>query len=152
MVADIAVTDIMTADVIAVPTTADVVEVARLMVQHDITGVPVVEGGRVVGLITDADMVSREIDVDPPAYGTFLDAIFRLPWDKSDEELRHVLATTAGELMSKPAITIRSSASVRDAANLMYKRGVNPLPVLDDTGRMVGIISRSDIIRLIAEV
>lgn len=152
MAADIAVANIMTRDVITVDPTTEVTAVARLMVEHAISGIPVVENGRVVGIVTERDIVSQEMEVDAPAYGTFLDAVFRLPWDKSDEELRHVLATTAGELMSDDdVVTITPSATVRDAAGLMYKRRLNPLPVVDERGQLVGIVSQSDIIQLLTE-
>lgn len=145
------VTDIMTTSVITVDRDSPISEVARLMIQHGITGIPVTAGGTLVGIITEVDLVSRQIDVDPPAYGTFLDAIFRLPWDRTDDEIRRVLATTAGELMTSPVTLLRTSASIQDAANLMFKRKINPIPVVDDQDRLVGIVSRSDIVRLMIE-
>jgi CBS domain-containing protein len=145
------VRNIMSTSVIAVPPAMDIAEVARLLVEHDISGAPVIDGQRVIGVITEMDIVSRHVDVAAPAYGTFLDAIFRLPWDRSDDELRRVLARTAGDLMTSPAVTISADAPVHEAANLMFKRKVNPLPVVDASGAMIGIVSRSDIVRLIAE-
>lgn len=148
---DSAVETLMTTDVVTVGPDTSVAEVARLMVAHNVSGIPVVEDGVPVGLVTEVDVVSREIDVDPPAFGTFLDAIFRLPWDRSDEELRRVLASTAGELMSRDVKTIAPEEPIRDAANMMFKQEVNPLPVVDSDGRLLGIVSRSDIVRLVAE-
>jgi CBS domain-containing protein len=142
----------MTSRVVSVSPSTAIPEVIRLMVDNGVSGVPVVDDGELVGIVTEADIVSREIELDPPAYGTFLDAVFKLPWDRTDDELRRILATTAGELMSSPVKTLPSSATVRDAASLMYKERVNPVPVLDDSGRMVGIVSRSDVIRLLTEV
>lgn len=151
MATETSVTSIMTTRVISVSRDTPVSEVARLMCDHAITGIPVVEDGEICGIVTEVDIVSREIDVDPPAYGTFLDAIIRLPWDRSDDEIRRVLATTAGELMSSPVKTVSVDASIQDVANLMFKRKVNPVPVVDHGGRMVGIVSRSDIVRLMVE-
>ncbi|MEX1157565.1 MAG: CBS domain-containing protein [Thermomicrobiales bacterium] len=152
MAADDPVTSVMSVQVVSVERSTPVLDVARLMVEHGISGVPVVDGDRVVGMVTERDMVAQEMDVDAPVYGTFLDAVFRLPWDKSDEEFRHVLATTAGQLMSSDVVTISASSTVRDAASVMYKRRLNPLPVVDSAGRLVGIVSRSDIIRMLAEI
>lgn len=152
MVADVSVTSVMSVIVVTAQRSTPVLDVARLMVDHGVSGVPVVDGNRVVGMVTERDMVAQEMDVDAPVYGTFLDAVFKLPWDKSDEEFRRVLATTAGELMSSDVVTISSTATVREAANLMYKRRLNPLPVVDGSGRLVGIVSRSDIIRLLTEI
>jgi CBS domain-containing protein len=145
------VTSIMTTSVITASASTEISKVARLMIEHGVTGIPIVDHGRVVGIVTEVDIVSRQIEVDPPVFGTFLDAIFRLPWDRSDDELRRVLATTAGELMSTPVTTVTTQASIQDVASLMFKQKVNPVPVVDDAGALVGIVSRSDIVRLMIE-
>jgi CBS domain-containing protein len=152
MAAEVSVANIMTTEVVSVSRSTEVADVARLLVQHAISGVPVVQDGRVVGMITERDIIAQEIELDPPAYGTFLDAIFRLPWDKSDEELRRILATRAEQLMSDDVVTVLPTATVRDASSLMYKRRLNPLPVVDEQGRLVGIVSRSDIVKLLTEL
>ena len=152
MTADLAVANIMTSDVVSVGPSSTVADVARLMVEHAVSGIPVVDGGRIVGIVTERDMVAQEMEMDAPAYGTFLDAVFKFPWDKSEEELRLILATTAGELMSSDVVTVSPTTTVREAAGLMYKRRLNPLPVTDDRGHLVGIVSRSDIIRLLTEM
>ena len=72
------VATIMTTNVVVVSPETAVAEVARLMIEHSISGVPVVSQGAVVGIITEVDIVSRQIEVDPPAFATFLDAIVRL--------------------------------------------------------------------------
>jgi len=152
MAAELPVENIMARDVVRVERSTPVIEVARLMVEHSISGIPVVDGQRVIGIVTERDIVAQEMEIDAPAFGTFLDAVFKLPWDKSDEEFRRVLATTAGELMSNEVVTVQPSATVRDVAGLMYKQRLNPLPVVDANGRLVGIVSRSDIIRLLMEI
>lgn len=147
---DSSVTTLMTTGVIVAHPGTPIPEIARLMVAHGISGVPVVEDDRIVGIVTEMDLVSQEIEVDPPAFGTFLDAIFRFPWDENKDEMRRVLATTAGALMNSEVVTVTPEATIQDAASLMFKREVNPLPVVDAAGRLLGIVSRSDIIRLIA--
>jgi CBS domain-containing protein len=141
----------MTSDVVTVSPTTSIVDAARLIVSHHLSGLPVIEASRLVGLLTETDVVSNEIEVDPPAYGTFLDAIFRLPWDRSDDELRRVLATTVGELMTREFETIGPDAPIHEAADLMFKQEANPVPVVDSTGQLVGIVSRFDIVRLVAD-
>ncbi len=152
MAAELPVVNIMTVDVVTVEPATGVTQVAQLMVTHGVSGIPVVEAGRIVGIVTERDIVAQEMEVDVPAYGTFLDAVFKLPWDKSDEELRRVLATTAGELMSTDVVSVLPSTTVREAAGLMYKRRLNPLPVVDSNENLVGIVSRSDIVRLLTEI
>jgi CBS domain-containing protein len=145
------VANIMSTDIISVAPTTPIPEVARLMVEHHVSGIPVIDNGDLVGIVTESDVVSREIDVDAPAFATFLDAIFILPWDRHDDEFKRVLATTVSGLMSAPVQTINGSASIHEVADLMFKHHVNPVPVVDDAGQMVGIVSRSDVLRLIAE-
>lgn len=152
MAAEMAVANLMTSEVVSVERSTPVAEVARLMVAHAISGIPVVEAGRVVGMVTERDIVAQEMEVDAPAYGTFLDAVFKFPWDKSDDELRLILATTAGELMSSEVVTVSATTTLREAAGLMYKRRLNPLPVVDEQGHLIGIVSRSDVIRLLTEM
>jgi CBS domain-containing protein len=64
--------------------------------------------------------------------------------------MEKILGTTAEEIMSEPAVTIRPDASIEDLAELMVERRMNPVPVVEED-RLVGIVSRSDIIRLMAE-
>lgn len=151
MVADLRVRDVMTTGVVTIPPETTIGEVARLMTECGYSGLPVVKDGALVGIVTEADVISHEIEVSPPVFVTFLDAIFKVPWDDSDEELRRVLASTAGELMTEDVITATPDMSIHEAATLMYTRKANPLPVVDKAGRVVGIISRADIIRLIAQ-
>ena len=148
---DTAVTRIMTTSVIVTYPAMSVTDLAALLADNHLTGVPVVENGLLVGIVTEADIVSQLMEIDMPAYGTFLDAIFRFPWDETDDEMRRVLATTAGELMTREVVTAKPDDTVQDAASLLFKRKVNPLPVVDADGQLLGIISRSDIVRLIAQ-
>ena len=145
------ITTVMTANPIVTHPRATIAEVARIMADNRISGLPVVEDGFLVGIVTETDLVSQEIEVDVPVYGTFLDAIFRLPWDDSKDELRRVLAASVGELMTSDVETLPLDATVQDAASLMFKRKVNLVPVVDADGRVVGIVSRSNIVRLIAD-
>jgi CBS domain-containing protein len=152
LVAEQPVTQIMTTDVLVTRTHAAIPEVARIMRQHDISGLPVLnEDDDLVGIITEMDIVSHEIQVDAPTFVPFLDAVIRMPWDTSEDDLRRVLATSVGELMTSPVYSVTVNASVREVATLMFERKVNPVPVLDRSNRVVGIVSRSDIVGLIAD-
>lgn len=152
MVAEQSVTQIMTGEVLATSVDVAIPVVARIMRNHDISGLPVVDdAGDLVGIITEMDIVSHEIQIDAPTFIPFLDAVFRMPGDTSDDDLRRVLATTVGELMTAPVYSVTVDATVREVATLMFERKVNPVPVLDRNNRVVGIVSRSDIVELIAD-
>lgn len=145
---DTSVEHIMTRRVVAVSPDTPVTEVARLMWQHAFSGVPVVDDGQVVGVISEYDLISQQAAFDAPLYVTFLDAYFRVPGTGDEEQLRRILATTAKELMTSPPVTAKPNATVQDVATLMYERRVNPVPIVDDDGTLLGIVSRADIIHL----
>ena len=140
--------EIMTQPVITVRPETPVHDVARLVLDHGITGVPVVTaGGRLAGIITEADLIVRAANVHFPSYLQILDT-FLILGDRRryDEEIRRVLASTAEQIMTPDVITTRPETEVGEVARLMFEKKVNPVPVLDGD-RLVGIVSRSDIIR-----
>jgi CBS domain-containing protein len=147
------VTEIMTAGVPPVSPDDSVAQVAKLMVDYDVAGVAVVENGVIIGIITESDIIAREADVEAPTMVPFLDAIFVADAGRLyGEEVRRALATNARMLMSSPVISIRSDATLNEVASVMLDRDVHPLPVVDANGRYVGIVSRMDLVRVIAEL
>lgn len=145
------VSDIMTQPAIWVMPDTKVEEIARLLVEHNISGVPVVDdAGRVVGIVTETDLVVRNAELHFPRFLQILDSILYLESPKHfEEELRRMLATVAREVMSSPVIVVGPDDPLERAATLMVEKRVNPIPVVKD-GKLVGIISRSDIVRLMA--
>lgn len=145
------VREIMQTDIATVSPDDSVATVANLLASRGLVGVPVVEDGTMVGIVTDSDLIAREADVDAPTPVTFLDAIFNADAGRSfDDEVRHALAVNARQLMTTPVISIRDSATLMHVATLMIDERVNPVPVLDDDDNLVGLISRSDLVRVIA--
>ncbi len=142
----------MTSDVVVVRRDATVPEVARLLWTHRISGLPVVDdAGAVVGIVTELDLMVRNANLRFPTYLRVLDVMIPLGMPRDfDEEMRRALATTAGDLMTSPVVTVQPDTDLADAATLMVDKRVNPVPVLQD-GRLVGIISRSDFVRLMAQ-
>lgn len=138
----------------AVPTVSpddSVATVANLLVSTGLVGVPVVENDRMIGIITDSDIIAREADVDAPTVVPFLDAIFVADAGRDfQDEVRHALAINARQLMTSPVLSIRDSATLSHIATLMVDEKVNPVPVLDDDDNLVGIVQRSDLVRVIA--
>lgn len=139
---------IMTSDVITVTPETSIDDVARLIWEHKIGSLPVVENGRVVGMVTDYDLITRETEYDAPLFFSFLEAYFRIPGTGDENQLRRILAISARELMSSPAVTVGPDDTVQDVATLMYDKRLNALPVVEDDNRLAGIITRSDIVRL----
>ena len=123
------VKDVMTVDVVAVGPDASYVDMAAMLRKHRVSGFPVVDGdGIVVGVISESDLLAIEA------------ASRRHKKRVSAAEL------TALDLMTHPAVTIGPDEQVRRAARLMYSRKVRRLPVVDHHGRLVGILTRADVL------
>lgn len=150
MAVDTPIAKIMTTSLITCSAETDVGEIARLIWENDVSSVPVTEQGRVVGMVTDYDLISRHTEFDGPIYLPFIDVYFQVPGTGDTEQLRRILATTARELMSYPVITVKPEDSVQDAATIMYERRINAIPVVDADEQLVGIITRADIVQMIA--
>ncbi|MFF7443776.1 CBS domain-containing protein [Streptomyces sp. NPDC008122] len=107
---------LMTDQVVAAVPTASFKDVAKLLAEHNISGVPVVdEDDRVLGVVSESDLLAHR-------------------------------ERTARELMTAPAVTVQAEQSVADAARLMVRRGVERLPVVDEEERIVGIVTRRDLL------
>lgn len=145
------VQQIMRGDVPSVRSDESVARVSRLMVEYDVAGIAVVENNEIIGIITESDIIAREADVDAPTPVPFLDAIFVADAGRLyDEEVRRALAVNASMLMSSPVYSIRQDATLSEVATVMIDRRVNPMPVVDENERYVGILSRKDLVRVIA--
>jgi len=144
------VRDIMTTEVVVAHPDTSVNLVARLMAGRDISGVPVVEDSRLVGIVTELDLIVRNTRLEPPAFFALLDA--RIPLETPGhyrERIRHMLGTLARDVMTEKVVVIGPDEELESLAAVMVKQRVNPLPVVEE-GRLVGIVSRSDIIAMMA--
>lgn len=139
------VRDVMTRPVISVTPDTPLKDVARLLVEHGISGVPVVGPKReVLGVVSEADFLVKERGADAIRHRPLAAII-----GESREAIRQlakVEAATAGEAMSSPAVTVASGATIAEAAAAMVERAVNRLPVTED-GVLVGIVTRADLVR-----
>lgn len=137
------VSDVMTRTLIGVPPEMPLRDVARLLSEHRISGVPVIDEGACIGVVSEADLLVKQL-------GRSVSRRLPIEWIIGEHhdpaELRRRAATTAREAMTSPAVTIAEDRPVREAAALMVDRNVNRLPVTRD-GRVIGIITRSDLVR-----
>jgi CBS domain-containing protein len=141
------VRDLMTRDVVTVGPATPLKEVASLLVEHDISGLPVVEDGRILGVVSEGDLLVTEEGLDPSERRPF-GRIFGES-ESTRRQLAKIEAQTAGEAMTAPAITIAAERPIMEAAAIMTRTGVNRLPVVDGD-KLVGLISRSDVVRAFA--
>jgi CBS domain-containing protein len=135
----------MTKDVLSVAPDTSLKQVAATLVEHDISGLPVCDAdGQVVGVVSEADILYKESGEPRRRSGG---ALAWLVDSTSYESVLKSTARTAGETMGTPPITIGPMRPVADAARLMIEHGINRLPVVDEEERLVGIITRADLVR-----
>lgn len=139
------VRDVMTGSVVSVHPRAPLREVAQALIDNRISGLPVVGvDGTVLGVVSEADLLVKEQGADAIRHRPL--ARFFGESRESRAQLAKLGAVTAAEAMTSPAVTITSGRPIHEAAAIMTARRVNRLPVVDD-GRLVGIISRADLVR-----
>ncbi len=145
------VKEIMTRTVFTVAPDTPVAQVARLLREKHISGVPVVdEGGRVIGIVTEIDLIKRHAQVHMPVYIPLLDSpIFLEDPRRYQEDVRRILGTTAEEIMTRRVHTATPETSVEEIATLMVDERANPIPIIDTQGALVGIVSHTDIVHLV---
>ncbi len=133
------VRDVMSKPPLSVPPDLDLRDLATLLARHEISGVPVLDEGRVVGVVSASDIVERE-------RGPEVEWRSRRPRLRGRRRARAASATTVAEAMKSPAITVEAWMSVYEAAWLMSTCDVNRLPVVE-RDELVGVITRSDLVR-----
>jgi len=135
------VSDLMSLDVLTVTPETPLREAAGLLARKGISGLPVVDAtGAVVGVLSEADIVVKA-GSEAPRSG-LLGWLVEPDFDYHDK----IAATTVGEAMSAPAVTIAPGREVHEAARVMVSESVNRLPVVDDH-KLVGIVTRADVVR-----
>jgi CBS-domain-containing membrane protein len=147
------VRDIMTQDVLTVAAETSVNDVAKLLGQRDISGVPVIDDQRrVIGIITELDLIVRNTRLEIPRFIEVLDwGRIPLEWPSHlRERLKHMLGTEARDVMTEKVTTIGPDAEVEVLAELMVKQRVNPVPVVDAQDCLIGIVSRADLVDMMA--
>lgn len=148
------VRDIMDTNPPTVGPDASVEDVVRMMGEHDRPVVLVVnEGGRCVGIITEADLViaDEEGDIHIPHYiELFGGVVFLEPLRKFERQLKKAVASRAGDLMTEDPVTIDAARTAREAAKVIVDRHHNHLPVVEH-GRLVGLVTRADVLGALVE-
>ena len=152
MLRELPVRDVMASDVLTFAPEDNVMDAMRTMLVRDVDGAPVINAdGEVVGLLSTADLIVEEARVHLPTVITLLGAYIELPSSKKkfDHDVEKALGSTVGEVMSDAAPTLGPDDTVEYAATIMHEQGADRLPVIDDSGALVGIVARGDIVRAI---
>lgn len=143
------VAQIMDAEPVSVSPEDTLDTVVRTLRSHELSGVPVVnEGGRVVGIITEEDLVigDEQGDLHLPHYiELFGGIVFLEPLRRFESRLKKAVAATAKDMMTKDPVTIAPDATVQEAAKVIARSRHNRLPVVEH-GRLVGVVTRLDVL------
>ncbi len=141
----------MTEKVISVKPDTLISELAKIFLDNNISGVPVIdENNRVLGIVTESDLIFHSKRLKVPAVLTILDSfIFLDSPEKMEQELRKIAAASVTDIYTSPAVSITPDTPLDEIASLMTDKKIHTLPVLNDNGEMIGVVGKKDIIRTI---
>jgi CBS-domain-containing membrane protein len=139
----------MTTDVVTVKKDTTVRELARIFESHHFGSLPVVdENGCLTGIVTASDLIEQGRSLHIPTVISLFDWVIPLEGERSlERDLQKMTAQTAGEICSKDVVTIAATDAVSTAADTMSNRKLHALPVVEGNYKLVGMVSRIDIIR-----
>ncbi|MBO0916188.1 CBS domain-containing protein [Streptomyces laculatispora] len=133
------VRDVMTHTAVTVGRNSGYKRIVELMERSEVSAVPVLEGeGRVVGIVSEADLLLKEEQRDDDPAGSV----------EPSTERAKASGVTAEDLMSSPAVTVHADATIAEAARIMARRQVKRLPVVDQVGMLEGVVSRTDLLKV----
>jgi CBS domain-containing protein len=142
------VADVMTRDVITVTPETPLRELATILSEKHINGVPVVDDkGNVLGVVCESDLVNQNKPLHIPTVFVILDSVIPMenPW-RYQKEFKRLAATTVGDIYSRPAISVEPDTDLSEVARIMSERRLYTLPVIEG-GKLVGVVGKADIIR-----
>ena len=148
--------DIMNKRVISFSPNDSIFDVAKVFAKKNISGAPVIEKNKVIGIISASDII-RFIDIKlaklpmiyAPGISCFLLMFVQLEKENIDfkKELKKITRIKIRDVMTKTVITIKPNATLVEIANIIEKNDVNRLPVVNDKGKLIGIVTRADVIK-----
>jgi CBS domain-containing protein len=148
------VKDIMTREVITVSPETRVGEVARLISDHNFNGVPVIESGRVIGMITENDFMTRDFaKIHIPSLIRIMnDLKISKRAGKDRDDLDSILSADARSIMTKDFVSIGPEDHISELIQIFHDKQVNPVPVVGDNNKLLGIVSKADILNLVGKI
>jgi CBS domain-containing protein len=143
--------DIMTTEVVTVKPDTSIEDLASILVKHQISGVPVVDdAGKLYGIVTEHDLISRNKRLHIPTVISFLDAAIYLESSrKFEEDVRRLAATKVGDICTRKVVTITEDMTLVDIATVMDEKKVHLLPVMK-SGAVAGVVGKRDLVRAVA--
>ena len=138
--------DFMTKDVITISSAATVEELARLLIEHKISGAPVVNNKKeLIGIVTENDLISQNKRLHIPTIIRLFDAFIVLGSGKLEEEIKKMAAATVEEICIKKVVSITEDTPLQEVATIMSEQKIHLLPVLRNNV-VVGIVGKADVV------
>jgi CBS domain-containing protein len=145
---ELRVGDVMETDWPTLRPEQTVEDVIKLFAESGISGAPVVEDGKLVGIVTEGDLIFRDAEIKAPGFLDILGGIIPLgDWNEYRQEALKSAGVTVDEVMTKDVFTVVPDASLADAATIMAEERIKLLPVAEDE-RLRGVVTRMDILTL----
>lgn len=143
--------DVMKTKLVTVLENTPIKEIAKLMLEHDISGLPVVdEQGYVLGVVSELDLMRKQIKPNDPSIWTMLWGMDAERAKHHQDAIRKYLGKTAGDVMSAPALTVDAEDSLEKVGNLMFNKQIKRVFVTKDE-KLAGVVSRSAFTKLLLE-
>ncbi|MEW9121234.1 MAG: CBS domain-containing protein [Thermotaleaceae bacterium] len=141
--------EIMNQAVVTVTEEMTVDETAKILLENKISGVPVVnEKNQVVGIVSETDLIYREKNIHLPSFISVLEGVIFLESTKELEyQVKKMAAYRVKDVMTKKVITVNEDLELEKIVDLILEKKINRIPVVDKEHRLIGIITRSDILR-----
>lgn len=151
MAKNLTIQDIMTREVVSVKPDTPLVEAAHIIAEHNFDGVPVLDAkGKLVGILTEYDLISKSSAVHLPTFQVILQNLQVLHSDKSkfQKEVEEVMSLTVKDVMNTDPLTLRDNATYEETVTAFAEHHrVNPIPVVDANNKVVGVVSRFDVLK-----
>ena len=140
--------DIMTSDPVVVAQDEDISKATAIMIEKGFNGLPVVDdGGRLVGIICQSDIIVQQKKLPLPSYFTFLDGFISLSSTRTfEKEVQKIAATTVGQAMSTDPVWVSPDTGIETLAALMVDNNYHTLPVVEE-GKLVGVVGKEDVLK-----
>ncbi len=142
--------DIMTTKVITISKDTTIGELSRILLKNKISGLPVVDDeGKLIGMVTDADIITEDMEPMSPIYfdPLIISYAFIENFEKYQKDAKEYLETKVEEIMAKRVKSVKKETPVSEIARIMVKDKINRIPVIDEKNKVIGIVARADIIK-----
>ena len=144
------VKEVMTKAVVSVNRDSTIDEIAQVLIDNKVSGLPILsDGGYLIGIVTEGDLLRREMSPRLPEFINILGAvIYYHGVERYNEDFKKILAQTASDIMTEDLITVKEDTDISEVARLMLNNNIKQIPVVDGS-KLIGIVSRADIVKLL---